>query len=76
MPTVSNVKETEFSKGKIKLVDQVAEFFDDIGNNVYNEMLGDVELSRKGVKMIYHMGLVVRRQFPLKQFLILLRTGK
>ena len=76
MPTVSNVKETEFSKGKIKLVDQVAEFFDDIGNNVYNEMLGDVELSRKGVKDDISHGIGRAKAISFKAIPDIIKNGK
>ena len=76
MPTVSNVKETEFSKGKIKLVDQVAEFFDDIGNNVYNEMLGDVELSRKGVKDDISHGIGRAKAISFKAIPDIIKIGK
>jgi hypothetical protein len=76
MPTVSNVKETEFSMGKIKLVDQVAEFFDDIGNNVYNEMLGDVELSRKGVKDDISHGIGRAKAISFKAIPDIIKNGK
>ena len=76
MPTVCNVKETEFSKGKIKLVDQVAEFFDDIGNNVYNEMLGDVELSRKGVKDDISHGIGRAKAISFKAIPDIIKNGK
>ena len=76
MPTMSNVKETEFSKGKIKLVDQVAEFFDDIGNNVYNEMLGDVELSRKGVKDDISHGIGRAKAISFKAIPDIIKNGK
>ena len=40
----------EFKKGEKDLITQVTEFFDGLGNEVYNPQLGDVMLTRRGAK--------------------------
>lgn len=50
MQPVAEVSGTEFGKGEKDLITQVTEFFDSIGNNVYNPQLGDIMLTRRGAK--------------------------
>lgn len=50
MDAVATVPDTLFAKGEKKLSEQVEEFFAERGNNAYNDVIGDVELSHHGVK--------------------------
>lgn len=50
MESVAAVQGTEFAKGDVDLVTQVANYFDSLGNTVFNPQLGDVKLSRSGAK--------------------------
>lgn len=50
MESVAAVQGTEFAKGDVDLVTQVANYFDSLGNMVFNPQLGDVKLSRSGAK--------------------------
>lgn len=50
MEPVAEVSGKEFKKGEKDLITQVTEFFDGLGNEVYNPQLGDVMLTRRGAK--------------------------
>lgn len=50
MEPVAEVSGEEFKKGEKDLITQVTEFFDGLGNEVYNPQLGDVMLTRHGAK--------------------------
>lgn len=50
MDPVAKVSGEEFKKGEKDLITQVTEFFDGLGNEVYNPQLGDVMLTRRGAK--------------------------
>ena len=50
MEPVAAVQGTEFAKGDVDLVTQVTNYFDSLGNMVFNPQLGDVKLSRSGAK--------------------------
>lgn len=50
MEPVAEVSGEEFKKGEKDLITQVTEFFDGMGNEVYNPQLGDVMLTRRGAK--------------------------
>lgn len=50
MEPVTAVQGTEFAKGDVDLVTQVTNYFDSLGNMVFNPQLGDVKLSRSGAK--------------------------
>ncbi|WP_251616090.1 hypothetical protein [Senimuribacter intestinalis] len=56
MKAVANMKPVavmignEFAKGQDDLITQVSRYFDQIGNVAKNQILGDVELDRNGVK--------------------------
>lgn len=50
MDPVAQISGTEFEKGEKKLITQVTEFFNDLGNRAYNPQLGSVMLDRKGAK--------------------------
>jgi hypothetical protein len=47
---VAELMGTEFEKSEQNLFEQVSDFFDNIGNNIYNEHLGDIRLSRSGAR--------------------------
>ncbi len=50
MEPVTEISGEEFKKGEKDLITQVTEFFDGLGNEVYNPQLGDVMLTRRGAK--------------------------
>lgn len=50
MEPVAAITGAEFQKGEKDLTTQAAEFFDSIGNQVFNPQLGDVTLDRRGAK--------------------------
>ena len=50
MPSVRQIKGTEFAKGEVDLVTQVDNYFATYGNKVTNEHLGDVLIDRRGIK--------------------------
>ena len=50
MSPVTEISNNVFSKGDKKLSDQVDEFFASKGNRVHNDILGDVDLNRSGIK--------------------------
>ena len=50
MEPVAEVSGEEFKKGEKDLITQVTEFFNGLGNEVYNPQLGDVMLTRRGAK--------------------------
>lgn len=50
MEPVAEVSGEEFKKGEKDFITQVTEFFDGLGNEVYNPQLGDVMLTRRGAK--------------------------
>jgi len=48
--SVAELTGNEFAKGETSLFDQVSDYFGSVGNSVYNEELGDVGLSRNGIR--------------------------
>lgn len=50
MEPVKRLRGDEFTVGGSELRQQVAEYFEEIGGSAYNEALGDVELTKRGVK--------------------------
>jgi len=48
--SVAELTGNEFGKSETGLFDQVSNYFDSVGNSVYNEELGDIGLSRRGVR--------------------------
>jgi len=50
MDAVATIPDTLFAKGEKRLSEQVEAFFAEKGNNAYNDVIGDVELSRKGIR--------------------------
>lgn len=58
MEPVREMSGTEFAKGEKNLADQVSEYFDSVGNKAVHPILGEVELTRRGVKndMAHGMG--------------------
>lgn len=50
MQPVTGIRGTEFAKGEVDLVTQVTNFFNSIGGMVFNPQLGDVKLTRSGVR--------------------------
>ena len=57
MGNVADLEGDEFPLGDDKVYIQVAEFFDSIGNQVYNDLLGNVELTKRGAKDSISHGL-------------------
>lgn len=49
MNPIAELKDTLFEKGEKTLSEQVLHFFNECGNNAYNAVVGDVELSKKGI---------------------------
>lgn len=49
MDPVCTVSDTVFQKGEKKLSEQVLDFFNEMGNNAFNEVIGDVALSKSGI---------------------------
>ena len=50
MKSIATLQGDEFVLGKGTLISQVVDYYETIGNNAYNEELGDVELIKRGVK--------------------------
>lgn len=50
MSAVTELTGQEFKAGGSTLVSDVMAYYKTLGNNVYNEVLGDVELTRRGIK--------------------------
>ena len=50
MEPVKRLRGDEFTVGGSELRQQVAQYFEEIGGSAYNEALGDVELTKRGVK--------------------------
>lgn len=50
MEPVAKITGKEFDKGAVNLPDQVTAYFDSLGGIVHNSQLGDIEISRRGVK--------------------------
>jgi hypothetical protein len=49
-PSVADLTGNEFEKGKKNLFEQVSDYFDSIGNNIYNDELGDISLNRRSAR--------------------------
>ena len=49
MDPIAELEDTLFEKSKKTLSEQVLDFFNERGNNAYNDVVGDVELSKKGI---------------------------
>lgn len=50
MEPVTRISGEEFAKGETDLVTQVSDYFEQLGNRVYNPQLGSVTLDRQGVR--------------------------
>lgn len=50
MPAVTSISGQEFQKGPVGLVEQVSQSFASLGNKVLNPKLGEVELTRRGIR--------------------------
>lgn len=57
MEPVAELTGNEFKKSDVGLIDQVAAFFDSVGNTAHNPLLGDVKLDRRGAKDDIHHGI-------------------
>lgn len=57
MDAVCTVSDTVFQKGEKRLSEQVLDFFNEMGNNAFNEIIGDVELSKNGIESDIAHGL-------------------
>ena len=51
MESVTEMEGTEFGKGEKKLSEQILEFFESIGGKAHNEVVGDVILNKRAIKM-------------------------
>lgn len=50
MDTIATVSSRRFQKGEKSIIDQVADYYAEIGGMVESEELGDIELNRRGIK--------------------------
>lgn len=50
MKSVANLRGDEFVLGEGTLINKVVSYYDSISNNAYNKELGDVELTKRGIK--------------------------
>lgn len=70
MEPVAEVSGEEFKKGEKDLITQVTEFFDGLGNEVYNPQLGDVMLTRRGAKSDIAHGIGRKKPLLSQRFRI------
>lgn len=76
MNPVTEMDGSEFSKGAVGIFDQVAEFFNSIGNKVTNSILGDVVIDRRGVKDSVSHGLGRNKAIAFKAVPDVIQNGK
>lgn len=76
MNPVTEMDGSEFSKGTVGIFDQVAEFFNSIGNKVTNSILGDVVIDRRGVKDSVSHGLGRNKAIAFKAVPDVIQNGK
>ena len=50
MDPVAEITGDEFQKGEVDLVTRVTEFFNSMGNHIFNQQLGDITLDRRSAK--------------------------
>lgn len=73
---VTTIKDNVFGKGKMKLSEQVEQYFNSIGNNVYNEIIGDVELNHTDVKSDMAHGIGRIKAVTFKAIPSVIKKGK
>lgn len=76
MNPVAEMDGSEFAKGAVGIFDQVAEFFNSIGNKVTNSILGDVVIDRRGVKDPVSHGLGRNKAIAFKAVPDVIQNGK
>lgn len=76
MEPVASLTGEEFKKGEVDLVTQVSDFFDEIGNAVHNEQLGDIVLDRRSVKDDISHGIGRKKAVAFAAVPDVLRDGK
>lgn len=76
MNPVTEMDGSEFAKGTVGIFDQVAEFFNSIGNKVTNSILGDVVIDRRGVKDSVSHGLGRNKAIAFKAVPDVIQNGK
>lgn len=76
MQSVANLTGNEFAKGEKSLVTQVNEFFEKYGNSVENNILGDVDITSRGVKDSMAHGLGRNKAIAFAAVPDVIRDGK
>lgn len=76
MKPVTSIKRNVFQKGNTKLTDMVAQYFNSLGNNVFNAELGDVELNKRGVKDSMAHGIGALKAAAFKAVPRVIEKGK
>lgn len=76
MQSVANLTGNEFAKGEKNLVTQVNEFFEKYGNSVENSILGDVDITSRGVKDSMAHGLGRNKAIAFAAVPDVIRDGK
>lgn len=76
MKPVKELIGNEFSVGGKDLVENVGKYFFQLGGNVYNEELGDVELTKKGIKTDIGHGLGRNKAASFKAIDAVIKDGR
>lgn len=76
MAPVAAMDGTEFPKGSTGIFDQVAEFFQTMGNKVTNAILGNVTIDRRGIKDSVGHGLGRNKAIAFKAVPQVIQDGK
>jgi len=76
MSPISAISGTEFTTEGRTLLDDVDRFFKSVGGQVYNSRLGDVNLTRRGVKDSLAHGMTPQKAAAFSAILDVLRNGK
>lgn len=76
MKPVTSIKSNVFQKGNTKLTDMVAQYFDSLGNNVFNAELGDIELNKMGIKDSMAHGIGALKASAFKAVPRVIEKGK
>jgi len=76
MSPVAELTGREFEKGDTSLIDQVSDYFDEIGNVVTNPEIGDVILNRRGVKDSMAHGIGRTKAIAFKAVPAVIENGK
>ena len=76
MDSIATLKGDEFVLGEYNLCNKVTEYYASIGNNAYNEELGDVELGKRGVKDSVAHGIGEKKTAAFKAVPEIISKGK